>query len=350
MGGPEGALGRVKSRTSLQEPVYIVIGAEGNTNFPLDSLHTGFKKHLLNCGFKPIHVSGNSFVNWDLGFLKAMPPKLASMVADDEWNKAIGRMPPTSGTLLARFKVNVRDNYLAVDRAWQAFEEAHKGSPMYAKAVNWWQQLEDNIFKNITEYYINKSRAKDAEAGSAAFDNVNVSDNVRGMDYAWKDLMSDVCKAQVEEAARTSISELSVDQVLTCSVLLITSKLIKIYAFDAFSRGSIPTRDMVNGYLLGSGSKPLPLDFYNFPRIIRDISVFKQKVIGSPMYGPSGMIRGVIALAAIRLDKAPVVWQYLSSEQPGLLREILLAAYRGEDTQKLLDMFMDSTVEVDVDI
>merc|ERR1712232_706044 len=125
--------------------------------------------------------------------------------------------------------------------------------------------------------------------------------------------------------------------VITWAVLLITSKLIKIYAFDAFSRGSQPAKEMVDAYLNGS-SHGKPLDFYNFPRLIKDFSVIKKKVIGSPMYGPSAMIRAILAIGAIRASMDGRVPQTLLSERPARLEEVLLAAYRGEDSARLLKM------------
>merc|ERR1712098_656319 len=107
------------------------------------------------------------------------------MVADSEWDKAVGRMPPTSGTLLARFKANVRDNYIAVDRAWMAFVFAHRGSPTYAKAVQWWQDLEDFVFTKIKDVYIKKSLDNDLCVGPTAFGNPKIGENVCGTDFTW---------------------------------------------------------------------------------------------------------------------------------------------------------------------
>lgn len=37
------------------------------------------------------------------------------------------------------------------------------------------------------------------------------------------------------------------------------------------------------GYVSGSALNP-PLDFYQFPRLLGDVSVLKKEVVGNPMY------------------------------------------------------------------
>merc|ERR1712232_83138 len=76
-------------------------------------------------------------------------------------NKVIGRMRPTSGTLLTRFAANVRENYLAVDRAWTAFAQANQHDAMYTKAGAWWQQIQDSVRDVISSNYVKASRHSD---------------------------------------------------------------------------------------------------------------------------------------------------------------------------------------------
>merc|ERR1712110_653554 len=110
--------------------------------------------------------------------------------------------------------------------------------------------------------------------------------------------------------------------------------------------GGSPSKEMVDDYLHGSG-KLKPLDPYNFPRLIRDMSWYKQKTIGSPMYGPSGVIRGIMVLAASCCDNAEEITRHLGTEQSFVISDLLRAAYRGEAPEQLLDI-MNEGIQLDL--
>merc|ERR1712226_1193902 len=78
-----------------------------------------------------------------------------------------------------------------------------------------------------------------------------------------------------------------------------TGKLLRIYAFNAYTIGREPDISQFTTYLAGGESAP-PLDFYSFPRMFGNFTDIQHKVIGSPMYGPSGML---LAVAMIGCDK-----------------------------------------------
>merc|ERR1712154_716674 len=94
--------------------------------------------------------------------------------------------------------------------------------------------------------------------------------------------------------SRDIIDSLRVDDVLGSALMLMTSKLLRLYAFDAFSGGRKPDDKLVMGYVNGTQSTPA-LDYYGYPRLITDISAFKRMVLGSPMNVPTGMLVGICA-------------------------------------------------------
>ena len=74
-------------------------------------------------------VDSRLWIN-DICIFSSFHPK--ELVLDDEWNKAVGRIPPMVANLFVRFRVNTLVNYEVVDRAFAAFEEDLRGTPDYA--------------------------------------------------------------------------------------------------------------------------------------------------------------------------------------------------------------------------
>jgi len=276
------------------------------------------------------HVAADHLVYWDTSFFTSFLPKLSSMVTEDEWNKVVGRVSPSSGTLLTRFRVNTRDNYSSVDRAWTAFKRTHDSTATLKQVDKWWSSISQKVEKLIKDCYVAKSREKDS--GSASFGNPKVNSKVTGMNFTWLSLMSDACVKQIAENAKTSnVGGMSVDAVMLQAVLLMTSKLLKIYAFDAFDGGREPDESLVMTYVSGSKNSA-PLDFYVFPRLFTDISVFKEQVIGSPMYGSSGMLLGLLAMASPPLWENIVKGEVVVKGKPNAM----LAAYAGLKPDELV--------------
>jgi len=356
----EGSLGRIDVNTcTSMKKLYIIIGTEGATNCPKDLLHQGFKKHLEAKGFAAVHVDGRHLVHWDRDMLACMPPKLASMVTDDEWNKVVGRISPSAGTLLTRFRVNTTDNYAAVNKAWMAFESANSSHPAYAKVIQWWKDIASDIWGAIKNNYVKLSRAADNAAGKAAFGNPKLGDLVKGMPYTWEAVMHGDCGREMAlvlwSRDKQPLNRLTVDDALVHAVTMMTSKLLRIYAFDEFSGGRTPDSSLVMAYLSGS----TPMQFHTFPRLFRDITVFKRRVLGSPMYGPSGVLLALMTIiahaAGSAKDATPTsvlprrTQPRLSVMVPNdLLTKAMLKAYQGEGPEQMATMLQAFHTLVDI--
>merc|ERR1719210_1385416 len=101
----------------------------------------GFKAFLQTQGFSTAHISEKNYVHWDKIFFNEMPDRLVSLVQDDEWNKVLGRISPTTGTLFLRFRLNTAVNYDVVDKAFAHFELNHQGKRDFIAANEWWDQI-----------------------------------------------------------------------------------------------------------------------------------------------------------------------------------------------------------------
>jgi len=360
--GLEGSLSRVKvNKDGKCKKLYIVIGTEGSTNCPKDQLHQGFGKHLRDQGFIQVHMDGRHLVRWNPEILEVMPPKLAAMVTDDEWNKVVGRISPSGGTLLTRFRVNTSDNFTAVGNAWQAFSVANRNNPAFEKVDEWWTEFASKAEDAIKKNYIKMSRSADKTAGSAAFGNPKVGDMVKGMTYTWEAVMHEDCVEELTEilSAKTGKSTVdlrktTVDDAMCLAVLVMSGKLLRIYAFDNFSGDRTPDPALILMYLSGT-SFVRPMDFYLFPRLFRDISVFKRMVLGSPMYGPSGILLAMLTLVAGSLlqsskgrSKRPSIQSEISADGETQRMMALLAAYEGESKESLSAHLMAFHSLVDV--
>ena len=75
---------------------------------------------LSDKGFYPVHIEKLNYTTWNHSLLEFMPDSLVKFVLDDEWNKAVGRIPPFGATLFVRFRVNTNVNYDIVKAAFQA--------------------------------------------------------------------------------------------------------------------------------------------------------------------------------------------------------------------------------------
>eukprot|EP00913_Durusdinium_trenchii_P009018 g8484.t1 len=299
---PLGALAAVEPRPGAQGLLYIVVGGEGATNFPRDELHIGFKKLLIEKGFQSVHVEKANYLNWDKDMFETFPPKLTELVLDDEWNKAVGRIPPMVANLFVRFRVNTLVNYEVVDRAFAAFEEDLRGTPDYVKATAWWVKVEKKVLQDIKSGYIKKSREADNKSKDC-FGNGTVGSKVKGMKMSWESIMSRICVRDIlasTDITETTFATNGVDEVMCHAVTLMTSKLLRIYAFNRFVSGRDPDVQQLEPYLVGTkdSQDTLPLDFRNFPELHGDISAIQKEVVGNPMYDPAGMLVALGAMGA----------------------------------------------------
>merc|ERR1712159_563067 len=107
-------------------------------------------------------------------------------------------------------------------------------SVAYEKATVWWKKLEQEVLNKIKTIYVKESRASDANAGTAAFGDPKIGATVKGKDFTWRSIMSTECANDLWTVLAvlgytSKLDDLTVDSVFALSVLLITSKLFKIY-------------------------------------------------------------------------------------------------------------------------
>lgn len=338
--GPAGALGRITARSGAAAPLHLIVGGVDATNCPADELHSGFITAMERRGFKTAHVKDAQYARWRPSYIQSMPTGLRAIVEEDEWNKALGRIPPFAGTLVVRFRVNCSVNYDLVAAAYAAFELEHQGSDAFAKAEAWWGPLAQRLKQLVAEGYVLQSRESDDRVGEAACGNPHVSEIAKSIGAPWRSMISSGCAADLAAGigGEEALGAASVDEVMCWAVLLITAKFLKIYAFDCFSRGEEPDTTLCERYVLGSEGKP-PLNFHGFPPLQGDYAACRAATLGSPMYDPAGMLAALVALAASEEQVAQLVDALPKPEVP-LGKEARDAAYAagyaGEDITSLL--------------
>ncbi|CAJ1408469.1 unnamed protein product [Effrenium voratum] len=257
---PAGALALVEPRPGAQGLLYLVVGGEGATNFPRDELHVGFKELMVKKGFRAVHVEKANYLNWEKAMFETFPPKLTELVLDDEWNKAVGRIPPMVANLFVRFRVNTLVNYEVVDRAFAAFEEDLRGTPDFVKATQWWVKVEKKVLQDIKTGYIKKSRDADNKSKDC-MGNEPVSSKVKGMKMSWESIMSRICVRDIlasTDITETTFSKNTVDDIMGYAVTMMTSKLLRIYAYNRYVSGRDPDVAQLEPYLLGNKERSSP--------------------------------------------------------------------------------------------
>ncbi|CAE7232637.1 unnamed protein product [Symbiodinium necroappetens] len=296
-------------------------------------LHKKFKDHVLKKGFKACHVGSNNYMHWRTDFFTSLPAILMKEALQDEWKKAVGRIPPDMSNVFIRFKVNSNVNYVVVEHAYASFAESRKDDASFKKAMTWWLELRPAIKQAVLENYVKVSRGHDNSKDK--FGNPKIKEMVKGHPCTWRSLMAPECVQDIKSAGSLSdaaLEVLTVDEVMSLALTEITGKLLRIYAFSAFDAGVTPNPAQCRGYVSGSSSNP-PLDFYQFPRLLGDVSVLKKEVVGNPMYDTSAVLMALCALSAtkpqvdIMLGKIAEGSILSSSERD----EVLVRAFRGED-------------------
>eukprot|EP00913_Durusdinium_trenchii_P009019 g8485.t1 len=159
--------------------------------------------------------------------------------------------------------------------------------------------------------------------------------------------MATVCVEDIKAAGKLSneaLENMSVDEVLGLALTEITGKLLRIYAFGAFSAGVVPNNAQCKGYVSGSALNP-PLDFYQFPRLLGDVSVLKKEVVGNPMYDTSAVLFSLCLFSAAPaqveklLNKAAAGSVLQKAERD----EVLVRAFRGEALPDLLERLIGNS-------
>lgn len=342
--GCTGALSRVVGQSQATDLLHIVVGGVGSTNFPRDKLHLGFQAELAKKGFTLVHVEKNNYMNWEKDMFSTFPPKLVELVLDDEWNKAVGRIPPFVANLFVRFRVNTLVNYDVVDKAFAAFDVDHRSNPNYLKATQWWSSVAGQVQQRIREGYVQKSREADDKQGANAYGNGQISETIKGTNVTWESLLARGCIRDIVGASKLSESDLSsqpIDDVMELAVLLMTSKLLRIYAFNRFVSGRDPDILQLEAYLSGTNTTA-PLDFRNFPELHGDIASIQKEVVGNPMYDPTGMLIALVALSANKFQTEIVIDKLQQpTELIGVKERIaaMKAAYSKSSPESLLDRF-----------
>eukprot|EP00438_Fugacium_kawagutii_P011615 Skav216071 [mRNA] locus=scaffold389:220800:224859:- [translate_table: standard] len=120
------------------------------------------------------------------------------------------------------------------------------------------------------------------------------------MKMSWESIMSRICVRDIlasTDITETTLGQNAVDDIMCHAVTLMTSKLLKIYAYNRYVSGRDPELAQLEPYLVGN-KDTLPLDFRNFPELHGDISAIQKEVVGNPMYDPAGMLVALAALGA----------------------------------------------------
>ncbi|CAE7251252.1 unnamed protein product [Symbiodinium natans] len=245
-----------------------------------------------------------------------------------------------------RFKVNSNVNYVVVETAYASFADSRKDDVSFKKAMTWWLELRPAIKQAVLENYVKVSRQHDNAKDK--FGNPKIKEMVKGQQVTWRSLMADECVKDIKSAGSLSdaaLEVLNVDEVMALALTEITGKLLRIYAFSAFDAGVTPNPAQCRGYVSGSASNP-PLDFYQFPRLLGDVSVLKKEVVGNPMYDTSAVL---LALCALSATKSQVETLITKLAEGSILSkserdEVLVRAFRGEALHGLLSRFLEGKV------
>merc|ERR1712066_1131989 len=117
------------------------------------------------------------------------------------------------------------------------------------------------------------------------------------MDVTWLSQMSDLCIADVCTTSKQPLENRSVEAVMAAALWLMTGKLLKIYAHNAFASHGEPNKRQCFSYICGMDSIP-PLDAYSFPTLSGDLHSLQSEVPSRPMPGPSGMLLALVIMSA----------------------------------------------------
>lgn len=349
--GVEGSLARIVPRRSPRVPLYMIFGEEGATNFPKDLLHLGFKDHLVKKGFFPVHVGRKYIINWSRSYFEYLPPKLVTIIMESSWNKIVGRIAPSAATLLVRFRLNTRDNYNTVDQVFTTFKATiSRDDCNFLKATEWWNQISNDVNKAIIEGYVQKSRINDDAKSDASFGNPQISTIVQDMGFSWKSEMTSILSEDIlatDSVTESTLAAFSVDEVMGRALTLMTGKLLKLYAYNAFAARREPNNMQCMAYVMGTDAIS-PLDTYLFPRLFGDLYELQKEVGRFPMYGPSGMILALAMMAASHKEVG-VLAKQLNEQQIILKEEQTAKAIRevlaGGGPKKLQRRFFDHNSE-----
>jgi len=141
--------------------------------------------------------------------------------------------------------------------------------------------------------------------------------------------------------------------VLGWSVTLMTRKLLMVYAFNAFAVDRHPDLSQFTSYLFGT-QHGQPMDSYSFPSMLGDLTEIQNEALGSPMYGPSGMLLALAVLGVPLTDIHRLVGQFQDATRTldtDKSKEAMKLAFAGSDSSNLnlllFQAFRDRSTDVE---
>lgn len=361
---PKGPLASMKPRSGAQFPVTVLVGDIGSTNFDdkdcslatkKPCLHGDFKEHLINLGFSFTIVQAENYAKWNPSYLTAMPSVLAEMIRLDEWNKAVGRIPPGSSNLLVRFNVNAVISFKNVRQAFDVFMiKAKAEKRTYVAVTRWWNHRRaDKVLADIRKGYV----AKCMRGQAGVLPNTTVAEFLEGKPFSWESLeecAADILKRnklpclQAHDSWERKLGACLLKDVISEALFIITERLMTIWAFAKFMVAEEPEGAAVEAYVNGEP----PLNFKNFPPLplLRNDSKqwlldIQNEVVGNPQYDPSGMLVALAMLATNSKQSEQqrlVIRSKLDDKKPLLSQEgrlqAMSKAYGGAAPADLLNL------------
>jgi len=269
-------------------------------------------------------------------------------ILQEEWQKATGRIPPTTATLYSRFHVNTNVNYSVINRAYLAFVRSRSQEKHFNTADVWWQSFKGEATDLVKKGYVQASKAHDS-ASNSSFGDPIVSETIKGMYVPWMSVMSKECLDDLLANNKLKLAELQkmrVSEVMSLAVTEMTGKLLWIYAFTSFHAEISPSKELCRRYITGSKSAD-PLNHFLFPRMFGDISDIKKEVVGNPLPDTSGMLLS-LCLASASSEKANDFIERLkqgeSLTSPESFNMLISQAMQGISARDLFQSIIDEDV------
>lgn len=309
---PLGNLSKIKLRDGAETGSYILVGTEGSTNFDKKSpIHDQFKEHLLKNGFLMSIVAQENYANWTLEHTTNMNNVMKTYLYRDEWAKAIGRISPTTGNLFVRFRVNCKVNYDVIKNGFDTIKNKYALNDLFIDAVNWWDKVNDDVYKEINNGYIQKSKEQDkGEYGESLME-----DTIKKQKSKWINLLSDKTRMEFKnmpefEKLNVSLEKCNINTVMSFALLAMTKRMAITYVFiNNLCKNVVLTNEdktdiktKILNYCNHENIKYM--DFNNFPKLPKQpehqviVENITQCFLGNPEYDPSGMFVALALLAA----------------------------------------------------
>jgi len=353
------ALGKVTKRSGADAPMFVIVGAESSTNFPMTDVHIQFKEHLKSQGFTVGHLTQIHYASWTPQMLDAMPDSLSNQVANDEWNKAVGRIPPAVANLFVRFRVNTKVNFNVIDRAFEALTASFSNRRInmdadWVAAARWVGDGERlaRIKEMVAQQYTTQSRAADDQHAVMTFGNPSMQSQIEGtgkknitMGLRWdgEPNFSPRCAETIQTEFADDLAEkcggildlCTVDDIMTWAVTIMTQRLMVTWSFlHKKSGGELSDSEeaLFTPYLEGSIEGHQALDFNNFPAL-PDAGEFtgavQKQFVGNYAYDPTGMLVAMAAMKGSEQTVCRLETSLSTKKEIPKTEEVLLQALTG---------------------